>query len=150
MQFTHEVTVMVEASARDVWAHWADVSRLPRLLSHLRATAPGDAEDLARLVIVLDGRHIEFAAERTMCEDHTLCWQSLGATFLYVLSADIQPTRDGTQLTIHVAYDPPGFLPDIAQSLGLTRAFRRTLEADLARYAKTVRRPEQSTLALAS
>ena len=86
MQFTHEVTLTADAPWRDVWAEWNDVRALPRLLSHVRAAAPGDHEDLARLVIALEGRHLEFAVERTMCADRTLCWQSVGALFLYVLS----------------------------------------------------------------
>jgi len=150
MQFSHEASVTVEASLRDARAHWGDVHGLPRLLSHVRGTAPGDTDDLARLVIVLDGRHIEFAVERTMCSDDTLCWQSLGPTFIYLLSISVQPERGGgTRVTVNVAYDPPGFLPDIAESLGTSKLFRRALEADLRRYAQSLRRQERGALALA-
>ena len=150
MQFSHEATVTVDAPLCDVWAHWMDIYRLPRYLSHLRATAPSETdEDLARLVIVLDGRHIEFAAQRTMCHDDTICWQSLGPTFLYLLTVSLAPTRDGTHVTLHVAYDPPGFLPDIAESLGLSRTFRRTLESDLHLYANGLAQRDMPALALA-
>ena len=44
---------------------------------------------------------------------------------------------------------PPGFLPDIAESLGLSRAFRRTLEADLRRYANALAPRDLPALALA-
>jgi uncharacterized membrane protein len=150
MQFSHETSVTVDACAREVWEHWLDIHRLPRYLSHVRATAPSDGDDdLARLVIILDGRHIEFAAQRTMCSDDTLCWQSLGPTFLYLLTVSLTPTHGGTQVTVTVAYDPPGFLPDIAESLGLSRSFRRTFETDLRRYAKSLQRREMPAFALA-
>lgn len=137
MQFTHEVTLTVHAPWRDIWAEWNDIHALPRLLSHVSAAAPGDDEDLAHLVIHLEGRHLEFAAERTMCADRTLCWQSLGEIFLYVLSLRLAAPKKGggVELTLSVAYDPPGFLPDIAESLGRSRKFKRELEADLRRYA---------------
>ena len=136
MQFTHEVTLAALVPWRDVWAEWNDVRALPRLLSYVRAAAPDDHEDLAHLVICLEGRHLEFAVERTMCADNTLCWQSVGALFLYVLSLrlDALPEGGGVTLTVNVAYDPPGFLPDIAESLGLSRKFGRELNADLHRY----------------
>ena len=150
MQFSHEASVTVEAGLRDARAYWDDIHSLPRLLSHVRGTAPGDADDLARLVIVLDGRHIEFAVQRTMCSDDTICWQSLGPTFLYLLSISIHPERGGgTRVTVNVAYDPPGFLPDIAESLGTSKVFRRALESDLRRYAQSLRRQEHGALALA-
>ncbi len=138
MQFTHEISLAAPASWREVWADWNDVHALPRLLSHVRATAEGDTEDLARFVIVLEARHVEFAVERTMCAEHTLCWQSLGEKFLYVLTLRLEPTKDGgSHVTLTVAYDPPGFLPDIAESLGLSRKFKQTLESDLHRYIHT-------------
>ncbi len=136
MQFTHEVALPVRAPWREIWAEWNDVRALPRLLSHVSAAAPGGHEDLAEFAIGLEGRHIEFAAERTMCVDQTLCWQSTGSLFLYVLSLrlDALPDGGGVTLTVTVAYDPPGFLPDIAESLGFSRRFKRDLEADLRRY----------------
>ena len=137
MQFTHEVCRAAEVPWRDVWQEWTEVSCLPRLLTHVRGAVAGAHEDLARLTILLDGRYVEFAAERTMCADQTLCWQSQGELFFYVLSLRVETARDGqTLLTLSVAYDPPGFLPDIAETLGRSRRFARTLEADLDRYVQ--------------
>lgn len=149
MQFTHEARAVVSLPVRDVWAHWSDVQRFPRYLSHLRGTAASESEeDIVRLVIILDGRHIEFAAQRTMCDDYTICWQSLGPTFLYVLSISLASTSDGTEVNITVAYDPPGFLPDIAESLGFSRSFKQILETDLHRYANSFRHGEYGVLAM--
>lgn len=149
MQFTHEVTLTVLAPWRDIWAEWNDVRALPRLLSHVRAAAPDDHEDLAHLVICLEGRHLEFSVERTMCADCTLCWQSVGALFLYVLSLRLDTlSKGGVTLTLTVAYDPPGFLPDIAESLGLSRKFGRELDADLRRYVHALKTNCLADLAL--
>ena len=149
MQITHEVCREADAPWREIWREWADCTALPRFLSHVRAAAPGGHEDLARLTILLDGRYLEFAAERTMCADQTLCWQSQGELFLYVLSLRLEAARaGGTLLTLSVAYDPPGFLPDIAESLGLSRRFAHALEADLARYVLTLQQNRVSELAV--
>lgn len=149
MQFTHEVTLTALAPWRDIWAEWNDVRALPRLLSHIRAAAPDDHEDLAHLVICLEGRHLEFSVERTMCADRTLCWQSVGALFLYVLSLRLDTLpKGGVTLTLTVAYDPPGFLPDIAESLGLSRKFGRELDADLRRYVHVLESNCLANLAL--
>lgn len=137
MQFTHEARISVDAPSGDVWDDWSSVHHLPQFLTHLRGTAAGPEADLARLVIALDGRHLEFAAQRTMCERETVCWQSLGPNFLYVLTVCISAGRDGkTAVSVVVAYDPPGFLPDIAESLGRGKVFRAALEDDLRRYAQ--------------
>ncbi len=135
MQFTHEVTLTADAPWRTIWAEWNSVHRLPALLTHLCAAELID-DDTAHLTILLEGRQIEFAAERTMCADQTLCWQSLGSLFLYVLSLRLEKPKKGSgiELTLTVAYDPPGFLPDIAETLGLSRRFQRELEADFRRY----------------
>ena len=111
--------------------------RLPHLLSHICAPAPGDAEDMAPLYRALEGRQVEFAAQRTMCADQTLCWQSLRLPVLVcaVPAPAKSPKRgSGIELTLTVAYDPPGFLPDIAESLGLSRRFKRELDVDFRRY----------------
>ena len=135
MQFTHEVTLTAGIPWRDIWAEWNDIRALPRFLSHVLAAVADDHEDLAHIAICLEGRQLEFAVERTMCADRTLCWQSVGSLFLYVLSLRLETLpKGGVTLTVTVAYDPPGFLPDIAESLGLSRKFGRELDADLRRY----------------
>ncbi len=140
MQFTHEVTLTAQAPWRDIWAEWNDVRRLPRLLSHVCDAVPLDAEDTACFTVLLEGRHIEFAAERTMCADKTLCWQSLGPHFLYLLTLRLETPRrgPGAALTLTVAYDPPGFLPDLAESLGLSRRFAHQLDTDFRRYVRSL------------
>ncbi len=150
MQFTHEITLTADAPWRTVWAEWNDVRRLPNLLSHLCAARPAEAEDTALFTVRLEGREVEFAAQRTMCADQTLCWQSLGSLFLYILSLRLEkPERGpGIALTLTVAYDPPGFLPDIAESLGLSRRFKHDLEADFRRYVAGLEANCVSELAL--
>ena len=150
MQFTHEISLTADAPWRTIWAEWNTVQRLPHLLSHVCAAVPTDAEDTAIFTVLLEGRQVEFAAQLTMCADQTLCWQSLGALFLYVLSLRLEkPKRgSGTLLTLTVAYDPPGFLPDIAESLGLSRRFGRELDADFRRYVAELEANCVSELAL--
>ena len=150
MQFTHEITLTAGIPWRTVWADWNDVRCLPHLLSHVCAAVPTEAEDTAIFTVLLEGRQVEFAAQLTMCADQTLCWQSLGSLFLYVLSLRLEkPKRGpGIALTLTVAYDPPGFLPDIAESLGLSRRFGRELDADFRRYVSGLEANCVSELAL--
>jgi uncharacterized membrane protein len=137
MQFTHEASATVDAPPHLVLADWSDVGRLPCILTHIRAIAPGEAEDLGRLVIMLDGSHIEFAAQRTMCDRETICWQNLGhEDFEYILTVQVRPVEHGAHVHINCCYDPPGFLTDILETLGFSRTFQRILEADLRRYAE--------------
>jgi uncharacterized membrane protein len=87
-----------------------------------------------------------------LSDDETFCWQSQGTDFLYVLCITLLPAGgDRTRLTVTVAYDPPGFLADISESLGLGRLFDNTLETDLHRYAQAleVRASRMPALALA-
>lgn len=136
MQFTHETTATVDGPPHVVTADWSDVSRLPRILTHVRATVAGDAEDLGRMVIMLDGSHIEFAAQRTMCDRETICWQNLGhADFEYILTVSVRPSGRGSIVHVNCCYDPPGMLTDILERLGFSHTFQRDLEADLKRYA---------------
>ena len=141
MQFTHEVRTTVPLAPPHAQAHWTEADHLPHCVSHVRAALRDTADDLARIVIMLDGRLIEFAAQRTMCAEHTVCWQSLGPSFLWVLTAQFAPHEMGTELTVTVAYDPPGFLPDVAEAIGTRKVFRRALEADLKRYARACAAP---------
>jgi len=143
MQFTHEITLTANAPWRTVWAEWNTVDRLPHLLSHVCDAEPMDTEekdDMACFTVLLEGRKVQFAAERTMCADQTLCWQSVGSLFLYVLSLHLEKPKKGSGivLTLTVAYDPPGFLPDIAETLGFSRRFKHELEADFKRYVRSL------------
>ncbi len=139
MQFTHEITLTADAPWRTVWAEWTTVDRLPHLLSHVCDTRAID-DDRAGFTVLLEGRKVGFAAERTMCAGQTLCWQSVGSLFLYVLSLRLEKPKkgNGMELTLTVAYDPPGFLPDIAEALGFSRRFKHELEADFERYVRTL------------
>ena len=138
MEFTHEAAAVVDAPREVIYNDWTNARTLPHVLSHIRATAQADADDLARLVIMLDGQHIEFAAERTMCSETSVCWQSLGHDFYYVLCVSFEAVDNNrTRITAHVTYDPPGFLPDIFETLGLARGLRCCLQEDMNRYVKT-------------
>ncbi|BDI30849.1 hypothetical protein CCAX7_29000 [Capsulimonas corticalis] len=143
MQFTHEYTMTLDATPEAVYADWTDAGILPSRLTHVRAIARGDHEDLARLIIMIAGRHIEFPAQRTMCAANTICWQSLGEEFLYVLTVEVQREKKGggSHVTVTVAYDPPGFLIDLIE-LGTQRVFKQQFEADIKHYASSVDTPD--------
>ena len=139
MHFTHEHAVIVSESPSTVCSDWMDVATLPEALTHIRATARSEDDDMARLVIRLDGRHVEFPVQRTMCTQNTICWQSLGDSFLYVLTIMIEKepkTGEGSHVTINVSYDPPGLLPDVIETLSHNKIFKHEFELDMKRYAE--------------
>jgi uncharacterized membrane protein len=137
MEFIYEASAIIDAPLSALQSDWSDGTCLPRLLTHIRATALGDSEDLFRVVALIDGAHIEFAAQRTMCEDGLICWQNLDDDFYYVLSTKLEQHNDGVKTTITVSYDPPGILPDIMETICLGRSFRHQLEDDVRRYAES-------------
>ena len=149
MQFTHERTITLDAPRREVRTHWEGPDALAARLSHIHTVCPGPAEDMAHVILCLDGRSLEVAVQQTMNTDDTLCWQSLGTEFLYVLCITLRPDGEGTRLTLTAAYDPPGFLADIAESLGLGRLFEHALDADLRRYADALRLRAPANMVLA-
>jgi uncharacterized membrane protein len=140
LQFTHEITVTVDGPAHSVLADWSDVTCLPQILTHVRATARADAPDLGRIIIMLDGSHIEFAAQRTMCDSETICWQNLGNEFEYVLTMSVHAEGHGSRITVNCCYDPPGFLTDVIERFGFSTSFEDQLGSDLKRYAETFHR----------
>ena len=93
MQFTHERTITLDAPCREVRRTWPTPEAVASRLSHIRAIAPGQDDDLAHFVICLDACHLEFAVQQTMNTEDTFCWQSLGTEFLYVLCNQPQPER---------------------------------------------------------
>lgn len=139
MQFIYEASAFIDSSPASIRTDWSDGTFLPRILTHIRATAIGDADDLLRIVALIDGAHVEFVAQRTMCDNGSVCWQNLEDDFYYVLSVGIAPHNNGVNVTITVSYDPPGILPDIMETLCLGRGFKNQLEADMKRYADSFR-----------
>jgi len=138
LEFIHEVPVAVPAAAHAVIADFADVGALPKIFSHIRATAAGDADDLARMIIILDGHHLEFAAQRTSASNDEVCWQSLVDDLYYVLCITARPkSSEHCAVQVCISYDPPGFINDICETFGRKHAFRRKLEDDLRRYAQS-------------
>ena len=148
MQFNHEATVTVDGPTQAVLNQWSDITCLPQILSHIRATARGEVDDIGRMVIVLDVRHLEFAAQRTMCDRETICWQNLGHDFEYVLTVSAHATQDGTLVRVNCCYDPPGILTDLLETLGFSQTFQRQFEQDLKTYGETFHRQPYAALSL--
>jgi uncharacterized membrane protein len=135
--FTHESTVTVHGNSHTALSQWSDISCLPQILTHVRATARGEHDDLGRMVIMLDGSHLEFAAQRTMFDRETICWQNLGEDFEYILTIAVHPVLHGTSVSVNCSYNPPGFLTELLEKLGFSRTFQHDLERDLKQYAET-------------
>ncbi|MGO8670056.1 MAG: hypothetical protein ACLQVD_01605 [Capsulimonadaceae bacterium] len=135
MQFTHESAIVVPGAVDLVHADWSDITCLPQILTHVRATAVGDSDDLGRMVILLDGNHIEFDVQRTMCDSSIICWQNLGTEVDYILTVSLSPADQDARVVVNCTYDPHGILPDILETLGLSHTFQHDLENDLKRYA---------------
>lgn len=139
MQFTHVTNCCVPVPPGEILAQWTAAESLPRHLTHIRAIAAGESGDVARAVIILEGRHIEFVVQRTMCGSDSVCWQSLGDNFLYVLTVDARRNAsDETAVQFTVAYDPPGFLPDVLETCGRGRHFKQAFEQDIACFKEAM------------
>jgi uncharacterized membrane protein len=139
VNFSHERTVLVDRGVEEVCAEWAVARNLPSLLSHVRAAEMREHEpDIARIVVVIDGRLVETAVQCTMSENGMVCWQSLNTHIPYLLNIHAAEDESGkTAVQVTVSYDPPGILPDIVETVGGGGlSFAAVLEHDLRAYGQ--------------
>ena len=142
MIFSHESSALLDKSVTEICEEWAVARNLPSLLSHVRAAELRDTEpDIARIIIVIEYKLIEIPIQRTMCEDGMVCWQSLDPKNQYILNVVASNVEAGKSLLhVTVAYDPPGVIPDIVETLGGGASFEHTLNTDLHAYRATFKK----------
>jgi uncharacterized membrane protein len=139
VNFSHECSALLDKSVKEICLEWATARTLPSLLSHIRAAELRDHEpDIARIIVSIEHVLFEIPIQRTMCEAGMVCWQSLDPKHPYVLNVVVSTVEAGKSLLhVTVAYDPPGVIPDIVETLGGGAAFTHTLDTDLHAYRAT-------------
>lgn len=147
-------TITVEAPVAEVYDFWSHVENFPRFMSHfkeVRALSGGRSHWVA---VGPGGSSIEWEATITEALPvEVLAWKSVpGSAVPNAGRVTFRPTRrGGTQLDIHVSYNPPaGAFDHVIASLFGTDP-KHAMDEDLARlkslfvHGKTTAHGEQVT-----
>lgn len=154
VQVTRSITV--NRPAEEVYAFWRDVANLPRFMRHLQSVRTLDARRSHWVAHAPAGMTVEWDAE--IVEDRPgelIAWRSLpGADVDNTGSVSFRraPGDRGTEVTVELAYSPPGGLVSSKlaklfheepgqQVFDDLRAFKQVLETgEVVRSDATVRR----------
>jgi len=103
-------SVTVPAPPSAVYAFWRDLSNLPLFMSHLQRVDVVDSTHSRWIAAAPAGMQVEWDAKIINdVEDKLIAWKSLEyADVVSAGSVRFRPSRGGTEITVHLQYDPPG------------------------------------------
>lgn len=141
--------ITVQASPREIYALWRDLTNLPRFLSHVEAVElePGG---VSRWTIRERGRRLEFRAQIT--EDtpgHRLRWETLpGGDLEHTGALELRkaPGDRGTEVEVKLHYVPRGGIVVASALYAILRRLARTqIGVELARLRQLLETGEIAT-----
>jgi uncharacterized membrane protein len=128
-------SVVVPTSPADAYRFWRDLSNLPRFMSHLQRVDVVDATHSRWTAAAPAGLQVAWDAKIINdIENRLIGWKSLeSADVVSAGSVRFRPTAGGTEITVHLQYDPPGGKLGnwIAEAFGQSPT--RTIKDDLRR-----------------
>jgi uncharacterized membrane protein len=131
-------SVVVPVSPAAAYRFWRDLSNLPSFMSHLRRVDVVDATHSRWIAAAPAGLHVAWDAKIINdIENKLIGWRSLeSADVVSAGSVRFRPTASGTEITVHLQYEPPGGrLGDwIAEAFGHSPA--QTIRKDLERLPR--------------
>jgi uncharacterized membrane protein len=103
-------SVVVPASTEEAYRFWRDLTNLPQFMSHLSRIDVVDATHSHWVASAPIGMTVEWDAKIINdVENKLIGWKSLEhADVVSAGSVRFRPTRGGTEITVHLQYDPPG------------------------------------------
>jgi uncharacterized membrane protein len=107
----HVLESVVIPVAPDVaYRFWRDLRNLPTFMSHLQRIDVADATHSHWVATAPAGMSVEWDAKIINdVENKLIGWKSLQhADVVSAGSVRFRPTRGGTEITVHLQYDPPG------------------------------------------
>jgi uncharacterized membrane protein len=158
-------SVVVPGPPEAAYAFWRDLSHLPRFMSHLERVDVVDSTHSHWIAAAPAGLHVEWDAKIINdVEGKLIGWKSLeDADVVSAGSVRFRPTTGGTEITVHLQYDPPGGKLGnwIAEAFGqspsqtIRQDLRRLklqlaggVEADDSEAGPVVRQPDQDRVGL--
>jgi uncharacterized membrane protein len=102
-------SISIRADARDVFRVWDEVENLPIFMEHVERVERLDDRTTRWTVRAPGGLAVTWEAEViNRIEPQLIAWKSLpGADVVSAGSVRFRPTRRGTQVTVHMQYEPP-------------------------------------------
>jgi uncharacterized membrane protein len=103
-------SAIVPAPPSAAYAFWRDLSNLPRFMSHLRRVDVVDSTHSHWVAAAPAGMQVQWDAKIINdVEGKLIGWKSLDhADVVSAGSVRFRPTAGGTEITVHLQYDPPG------------------------------------------
>lgn len=102
-------SIVVGADPAAVYRFWRDLSNLPRFMSHLKRVDELDSTRSHWVASAPAGMQVEWDAEIINdVETKLIGWKSIGSPEVVSAgSVRFQPVAGGTEITVHMQYDPP-------------------------------------------
>jgi uncharacterized membrane protein len=133
-------SVVVPVSPAAAYRFWRDLSNLPRFMRHLERVDVVDSAHSHWVAAAPAGMQVAWDAKIINdVENKVIGWKSLDcADVVSAGSVQFRPTAGGTQITVHLQYDPPGGKLGgwIADAVGHSPA--QTMREDLRRLKTTL------------
>ena len=110
-QLKIEKTIQVNKSPKELYRFWKNLKNLPAIMSHLHSVEMIDSRHSHWVVDAPMGTQAEWTAELvTDVQNEVISWRSLeGADIENAGTVRFNPTpAGGTDLTVQLAYNPPG------------------------------------------
>jgi uncharacterized membrane protein len=103
-------SVIVPGPPEAAYAFWRDLANLPRFMSHLQRVDVVDSTHSHWVAAAPAGMQVEWDAKIINdVEGRLIGWKSLEhADVVNAGSVRFRPTGGGTEITVHLQYDPPG------------------------------------------
>jgi uncharacterized membrane protein len=141
-------SIVVPTSPAKAYRFWRDLSNLPRFMSHLERVDVADATHSHWVASGPGGLRVAWDAKVINdVENKLIGWKSLDcADVVSAGSVRFRPTPGGTEITVHLQYDPPGGKLGnwIAGAFGQTPA--KAIREDLRRLKRELSEAERQKL----
>jgi len=102
-------SILVDADPAKLYRFWRDLSNLPRFMGHLKRVEVIDSTHSHWVALAPAGMTVEWDAEIINdVENRLIGWKSVGnPDVVSAGSVRFRPVAGGTEITIHMQYDPP-------------------------------------------
>lgn len=103
-------SIVIPATPAEAYRFWRDLSNLPRFMSHLSRVDAADATHSRWIARAPAGLQVEWDAKIINdIENKLIGWKSLEhADVVSAGSVRFRPAAGGTEIIVHLQYDPPG------------------------------------------
>jgi len=103
-------SIILPLSPAEAYGFWRDLTNLPRFMTHLSRVDVVDATHSHWVAAAPAGLQVEWDAKIINDVENTLIgWQSLDhADIVSAGSVRFRPVSGGTEVVVHLQYDPPG------------------------------------------